>query len=265
VPGDRADRIPKAYKSSADLVILDLEDAVAEDRKSQACQSAAAFLRQHDDVVVRVNAAFTEWFTHDIDLVSEYGCLVLLPKCEDAELLSELIRRLGPGRVIGLVETAAGVEASFDLARVPGLVRMALGNADLAAQLGVDPGNQSALLYSRSRLVSASAAAGLPGPVDGVTVQTKDEDTVLADTTAGRMLGFSGKLCIHPNQVAPVHAGLAPTPFEVDWAERVLRAAGAAGVYVVDGQMVDAPVLLRARQILARAQGISFSVRNLSN
>ena len=140
----------------------------------------------------------------------------------------------------------------MDVAASGAVCRLALGNVDLASMLGVDPASHSALHYARGALVMASAAAGLPAPVDGVTTQFDDEAALEADIAHGRDMGFGGKLCIHPRQVAVVNMGMSPAPHELDWARRVLAQA-VEGVSVVDGSMVDAPVLARARSIVARA------------
>jgi citrate lyase subunit beta/citryl-CoA lyase len=126
---------------------------------------------------------------------------------------------------------------------------VAFGNADLSGQLGVAPDDHLALAYARSRLVSASAATGLCPPVDGVTTRVKDPDALTTDIAHARRLGFTGKLCVHPAQIATVTAQFAPTESEQRWARAVVEAG--ESVTVVDGQMVDKPVLERARRILA--------------
>lgn len=124
--------------------------------------------------------------------------------------------------------------------------------ADLAAELGVDPDQGPALAGARSALVLASAAGGLSGPVDGVTGAVDDSERVAADVPSAAALGFSGQICVHPAQIAPAAAALAPTADQVRWAQRVLDAVAGAdgGAIVVGGRMVDAPVVCRARRIL---------------
>jgi citrate lyase subunit beta/citryl-CoA lyase len=128
------------------------------------------------------------------------------------------------------------------------VTRLAFGSVDLAAQLGVAPEDREPFAYARSRLVIASAAAGLAPPVDGVTTDLGAGSPLEEDVRYARRLGFGGKLCIHPKQVAPARAGFAPTDAERAWARRVVAAGD--GVSVVDGRMVDKPVLGRARHIL---------------
>jgi len=134
-------------------------------------------------------------------------------------------------------------------------VRCAFGSIDLATELGIDPGDREALLWARSVLVMASRAASIASPVDGVTTALRDVDTLTADVRYACRLGMTGKLCIHPSQIRPVHAALAPSAAELDWARRILDRAGPDGsATTVDGQMIDAPVVERARRILACAQ-----------
>ncbi|HEY6934890.1 MAG TPA: aldolase/citrate lyase family protein, partial [Marmoricola sp.] len=153
--------------------------------------------------------------------------------------------------VLAIVETARGVLRCDELADADGVVRLAFGALDLAADLGTDdPGT---LAQVRTQLLIASRAAGLAGPVDSVTTEVTDGEVAGRDAAAARAVGMRGKLCVHPRQVGPVSAAFAPTAEEVTWARRVLEAVADGGVGVVDGQMVDAPVLARARRILEEA------------
>ncbi|EOD63686.1 HpcH/HpaI aldolase/citrate lyase family protein [Amycolatopsis vancoresmycina] len=241
VPGDRPDRFDKAVTSGADVVILDLEDAVGPAAKDSARASADAWLENHR-AVVRINAPGTPWFAADAELVAARGVPVVVPKAETPGVLA------GFREVVALVETAAGVERAAELAAVPSVTRLAFGSVDLAAELGVAPEDREPFAYARSRLVIASAAAGLAPPVDGVTANLGDDAELEADVRYARRLGFGGKLCIHPRQVPVARAAFAPTAAEREWARRVLTAGDS--VSVVDGRMVDKPVLDRARRIL---------------
>lgn len=254
VPGDRPERFAKAAAAGADLVILDLEDAVAPENKEAARVNAAAWASEHP-CAVRINAADTQWFAGDVAALAPTGCAIVQPKAQDPVRLAALATALGPDAVIiALVETARGVLEAPRLAAVTGVVRLALGSFDLGAELDVDPVDCEALLPTRGALVLASAAAGLPGPVDGVTAAL-DDPAVLTDETAyARRLGFAGKLCIHPKQLGPVTAALRPSDADIAWAGTVVAAVAAAGdgVANVDGTMVDKPVVDRAHRILAR-------------
>lgn len=253
VPGDRPDRFAKAVSSGADLVVVDLEDAVAPGDKVSARDHADAWLARGNAAVVRINPPGTPWFEEDLARVAEHGCPVLVPKAEDREVLAEIADRLaGDCSLIPLIETALGIERAHEVCSAPGVVRAAFGNVDLAAQLGVAPDDRVALAHARSRLVLASAAAGVHPPVDGVTTAVRDAAALDADTAHARRLGFTGKLCIHPAQVRPVADRFAPTADELRWARRVLGVG--ESVTVVDGEMIDQPVLTRAQGILARAE-----------
>lgn len=255
VPGTRPDRFDKAIAAGANVTVLDLEDAVLPERKEQALSDVVAWLTRLGDeqtarIAVRVNAAGTPWHEADLAAVAGRAGAVMLPKAEAGEAL-RAAAAWSP--VVALVETADGVLDAREIARTEGVVRLAFGSFDLAAELGVDPQDGEALRASRSALVLASAAAGLPGPIDGVHAAINDAEALAAETEAARRLGFSGKLCIHPRQVATVEAVLRPSAEEVAWAERVLAVAPAEGVATVDGRMVDKPVIERARRIAAAA------------
>jgi citrate lyase subunit beta / citryl-CoA lyase len=139
------------------------------------------------------------------------------------------------------------------ISRAAGVQRMAFGSIDFQLDLGIDEsGGGTELLYFRSQLVLASRLAGLPPPIDGVCTAIDDAARVEREACAAKRMGFGAKLCIHPQQVAAVHAGLAPSAAELDWAERVLTAMQQANgaVVAVDGKMVDKPVVERARAVL---------------
>ena len=258
VPGDRPERFEKAAAAGADLVIIDLEDAVAHDNKVVARGNVTEWVATGNRCAVRINAADTGHFAGDLDAIAGLGAPVMLAKAESPDVVQQVAEVAGSG-VIALIETARGVLAAPAIAAVPGVVRLAVGTFDLAAQLGVDPADREALAASRGALVLASAAAGLVGPLDGVTAAVDDPDRVADDAAHARRMGFAGKLCIHPKQLAPAIEAFAPTADEVAWAHRILDAVTeeeetTGGVAVVDGQMVDKPVYDRAERILRRAE-----------
>jgi citrate lyase subunit beta/citryl-CoA lyase len=137
---------------------------------------------------------------------------------------------------------------------MPRVQRLVFGSIDFSLDLNIQESHET-LLYARSQLVLASRVAGIAAPVDGVTASFDDPARVHADTLRARALGFGGKLCIHPKQIAPVHEAYAPTLEELAWAERVVAAADAAqgGAVALDGRMVDRPVILIAQQMLEEA------------
>jgi citrate lyase subunit beta/citryl-CoA lyase len=128
---------------------------------------------------------------------------------------------------------------------------MAFGNGDLATQLGVSLDDWTALLHARSAVVLASAAARLPAPIDGPTTSLRHPELAATQARWAAALGFGGKLCIHPQQVTAVQAAFTPSPRQVEWATRIVKFDG-HGAVEVDGEMVDAPIVTRARAILSR-------------
>ena len=157
--------------------------------------------------------------------------------------------------MVPLIETAVGVATVNQSCAVTGVARVAFGSIDLANQLGVDPDDREALLLHRTMLVLASAAAGLAPPIDGVTTSFTETDSVTADFRYARRLGMGAKLCIHPAQVAAVHAAVLPSDADVEWANKIMTSVETddGSVAAVEGQMVDVPVVERARRILAAA------------
>ncbi|WP_229052478.1 CoA ester lyase [Aeromicrobium sp. Leaf350] len=257
VPGDRPDRFAKALASGADAVILDLEDAVAPDRKALARAEVANWLATNGPAIVRVNASGSREFESDVAAIASHVAAVMLPKSERVEDIAR-VREISGGQlsVVALIETSKGVANASRIAQEDGVVRLALGNVDLAAELDIDPSDDMALMYVRSLLVLASAAAGLPGLIDGVSTEIQDLDRVAAAAAHGRRLGATAKLCIHPAQVDVVNLAMSPSKGDLQWARSVLSADG-DGATAVGGHMVDPPVLARARRLLARHDALS--------
>ena len=257
VPGDRLDRFAKAQASGADVVVCDLEDGVAPGAKAQARSEVRGWLAAGGHAWVRVNPPGTEQGDGDVEALRGLPGLqgLVVPKSESAVRLEDLVRRGGGCRLVALVETAIGVLEAGSIARSPAVDRLAFGSIDYAVDLDAS-GSDDSLLLARSLLVLASRAASKPAPLDGVSTELVDMPRVRAAASYARSLGFGGKLCVHPRQVAAVAAGFAPTGQELRWAREVYGAgAGASGGAVaVAGQMVDRPVLERARRILARVE-----------
>jgi citrate lyase subunit beta/citryl-CoA lyase len=265
VPANRPERYAKALASGADAVIIDLEDAVAPAAKPAARTSLAqgfASLSAADRtrVLLRINAEGTPWQDDDLQLLAQLaqGGLagVVLPKVESAAEIKRVAARVGPScALLPMLESAAGLAALDELAGSAGVSRLVFGNLDFQADLGMACGPDEAELQPvRLALVLASRRAGLAAPVDGVTPGTGDLAQLQRDAERSRRGGFGAKLCIHPAQVAGVHAAFAPSPEQVEWAHRVVEAFEIAqgGVFSVDGRMVDAPVVKLAKQMLRR-------------
>ena len=260
VPGDRPERFAKALASGADAVVLDLEDAVLPDAKAAAREAIATFLASSQEltrVVVRINAEGSAWFDDDLALMARHpGAALMLPKAERVQTLATVQARCPGIPVLALVESAIGVLAAAALATAPGVQRLVFGTLDYALDMGLEGelATTIGLDFAASQLALASRAAGLASPVAGVTPAIDDEALLLSELARARAHGFGAKLCIHPRQVAVIHAALAPSAEELAWAHRVLQAANTAGGAVqLDGRMVDRPVIERARRIAARA------------
>ncbi len=255
VPGSRPERFDKALAAGASAVIIDLEDAVAPADKDQARAALAGWLRPGQAVIVRINSVDTPWFERDLAVCGLPGvAAVMVPKAERADTLAA-VSAAGARALLPLVESAAGLAALGALAGAPGVLRLAFGSIDLQVDLGLRDATEDELLPLRLQLVLASRLAGIGAPVDGVSTVIDDEDRLRVDVQRARRLGFAGKLCIHPRQVAPVNQWLAPSAGELAWARQVLAAAAAAGgaAVAVDGKMVDKPVMLRAEALLREA------------
>jgi len=263
VPATKPERFAKALDSGADCIVIDLEDAVAEGSKDAARDQLARYLSQSDPerlarVVVRANASGTPWHADDLALLRGWagrGVAVMLPKSEDPAALRDAARALGgEARAVALIESLAGLDAADALARDPQVARLAFGHLDFQLDLGMRASaEEPELAFARNALVAASRRAGLPAPIDGVTVDTGDAERLAADARRARAFGFGGKLCIHPMQVAGVNEVLGHSEAERAWARRVLEEAARRGgeAFSLDGRMVDLPVIRAARAILA--------------
>lgn len=255
IPATRPDRFAKAAAAAPDALIVDLEDAVAPEEKAAARAALAENLAKADlggaAVLLRINAAGTPW--HEADLAAAAALPLaglLLAKAETPEDLRRAAQVSGLP-VMALIESAKGIAGAREIAKAS--ARLAFGSIDYAADLGMGHTRDS-LLSARSELVLASRLAGIPAPLDGVTTAVQDEPRILEDCAHAAELGFSGKLLIHPAQVAAARRGFRPSEAEIAKARRVLEAAASgAAALRLDGEMVDMPVILRARRILARA------------
>ena len=262
VPGTRPDRFAKALASGADRVVLDLEDAVAPADKQLARDGVAdwfgtASADERSRVVVRINDAASFWFMEDLRAAQTCRCeQVLLPKAEDAWQVAAVRAAVPDAQVLALVESARGVARVDEVASAAGVARLVFGTLDFALDLDIDIADDAAgLIYACGRIAIASRVAGLPAPVAGVTPRLDDPQRLLADFALERRLGFGAKLCIHPSQVAPLHAALQPSEESLAWARRVLEADSASpGAARLDGRMVDRPVIAQARRTLERAR-----------
>lgn len=260
VPATRPDRIAKALASEADLVIIDLEDAVASEDKPMARQLLDEFLEAMPEarLLVRINAVDSPEFGDDIRLCRRHDAVlgVMLPKAESVSDIT--LAHTDSGRPVWpLVETSAGVVNLAKIAKAPGVERLCIGALDLSADMGLEPetpGAEKLIDQCRCLLALHSSAAGLKAPIESVVPNIDDLSGVKQVAQQAMELGFAGMLCIHPKQVPAIHQAFTPSDEAVSWARRVLEAAKSNnGAFQFDGQMVDQPVISRAKSLLMRA------------
>jgi citrate lyase subunit beta/citryl-CoA lyase/(S)-citramalyl-CoA lyase len=258
-PANRPEVHAKALASGADMVCLDLEDAVPPQDKDAARAVAVAFLTggTGPERVVRINTLRSVMGLRDMAAVIDAGPpggIVFLPKVMDAgevRLAHDLLA--GTALSLGiLIETAEAVENASAILRASDRIAFAMfGGVDLAADLGVAVAHEP-LLYARSRLIVAAARAGV-AVLDVPCLAFRDEAAIAAEAAVARSLGFTGKAALHPAGIAAIHAAFAPSPEEIAKAERIVAAYRASpnGLATVDGKLVEKPVVRAMERILA--------------
>lgn len=265
VPANRPERFAKAFASGTDAVILDLEDSVPLQSKSDACEaiksSWPSFQGSTVSVVIRINSPDTDRGLKDLAELQGLPGLsgLMVPKCETAASLN-LVTQAMPGVcTLPIVESAAGYLALAEIALAPGVCRLVVGHIDFLADTGMMfSDDQRELDTLRFQVAMWSRRANLAPAVDSVTASVDDEKLIRLDTERAIRFGFGAKLCIHPKQVSVVNGALSPSVDQIDWARRVLDAIdGSKGSAVqLDGKMIDLPVVLQARRLLARVRRI---------
>lgn len=281
VPGNRPDRVDKAVSSGADVVIIDLEDAVPPSQKEESRpkvrEKIAAF--RDREIMVRVNAIGSEFLPGDLDeiIVDGLSCIIV-PKVEERADIREIDGYLGeaerrnnlePGTisVIPLIESARAVQNAFEILSEKTdprrLFTAAFGAADYTLDMGIEMTMEGTELhYPRSRIAVACRAAKVDPPLDTpFMIDVKDVEALQTDAKRARQLGFQGKLCIHPIQIEPCHAVFSPTAEEIEHAERVIQAfedaeARGIGAIQLDGKFIDTPIVERSRRIVKLAAAI---------
>jgi citrate lyase subunit beta/citryl-CoA lyase len=262
VPGTRPERFSKALDSGANAVVLDLEDAVAEGEKEEARNAIRTAWpnfphEQKQRLVIRTNAPGTRFYSADLILAQELDVTcILIPKSESIDEVNGAALILPNTAIIPMIETALGLDNLREIANANQVIRLALGNLDLQADLGmVCDKDETELQTARYQIVLASRLAQIAPPIDGVTPSTDDIDRIANDAQRAKRMGFGAKLCIHPKQVDIVKAAFMPTDQELDWARRVIDAdkASKGGAIKLDGRMIDRPVVLLAQRTIALA------------
>ena len=274
VPGNRPDRVDKAVKTSADAVIIDLEDAVALTEKEASRSKVRDKILEHAErkIIVRVNSLDSPFFQGDLaEVVTGNLVCLMVPKVESAAHVREINENLlkiekekgmvqGTVSIIPLIESAGAVQNIFQIAtektEPSRIYCVAFGAADYTLDMGIEITKGGAeLSYPRARIAVASRAAGIEPPLDTpFMMDLKDMEALKVDAGRAKQLGFQGKLCIHPNQIEPCHAIFSPTKEEILYAERVVKVfeeaekEGSAAIQL-DGKFIDYAVVERARRI----------------
>ena len=258
VPATRIDRVAKAFASGADAVIVDLEDAVADVDKIQARTSIKNYYdsKDYQPIWVRINQAGSTDFEEDLKMCQQMPNLagLILPKAEQSADIEQLHHATGLP-IIALIETARGLYQIDSIAKASGLLAFSYGFLDLCNDLRVQVNTSAADIVAnqiRYQLVLTSKVHELAAPIDTVYPDFNDEVGLNARVQLWSQMGMLGMLCIHPKQVAVVQRALKPTESELSFAQRVVEEYERSGqaVFEIDGQMVDAPVIARCRQLL---------------
>lgn len=287
VPGNRPERVDKAVETRADIIIIDLEDAVPLAEKISTRKIVREKIEMHAAarIMVRINALGTGLCRDDLEEIVVPGLdAIMLPKVEnpqDIQLINSLLvkterlKQMDPGSValVPLIETAVGVENAFRIASTTTnpvrLYCLAFGAADFTLDMGMQLTNTGEeLFYPRARLAVASRAAGIKPPLDTpYMIDLKDQKALKADIIRGRNLGFGGKLCIHPNQIDICNGLYSPGDKEIEYAAKVVEAFEAAeatgnAAIQVGGKFIDYPVVAKCRRVLEIAASMSIGPDN---
>jgi citrate lyase subunit beta/citryl-CoA lyase len=270
VPGDRPDRVEKALGAKADVLVLDLEDAVLPEHKPKARESAAKFLSHTPrgvPIFVRINPLGSDFVDEDLmTIIPSKPNGIVLPKAEGGHSLLDLDQRLsalGDRQAVILPIATETPVAIFGLGsyagKTPRLCGLTWGAEDLPAAIGAATSREEDGSYTapyevaRSLLLFGAHAAGVPA-IETIYPAFRDGDGLMAYATRGRRDGFSGMMAIHPTQVEVINAAFTPSDAEISWAKRVVELFDnnpSAGVLSLNGKMLDAPHLTQARRLLA--------------
>jgi citrate lyase subunit beta/citryl-CoA lyase len=279
VPGNHERKLEKAKDLQADVIIYDLEDAVALSEKEKARKMIRKAIADNGNKVnyVRVNDISTPYFLDDVSEVAVAGLDgIVLPKAgkkEDVLLANLLLTQIeqkrnleqGSTEIVPLIESALGLHNAYEIAASCKRVkRLAFGAVDFTLDINAELTKEGVeILYARSQMVTSSRAAGIDPPIDTVYVHIKDHKGLLTDTRLAKQLGFEGKLVVHPDQINVVNKVFAPTAEEVQEAKAIVAAfddalySGAAAIQL-NGKMIDYPVAERAKKIVDQAKALGL-------
>ncbi|MGI2328230.1 HpcH/HpaI aldolase/citrate lyase family protein [Planococcus sp. YIM B11945] len=265
-PGTQKEKMLKSVNSKADALIWDLEDAVHMDEKPHAQVVINEALEELAEkpkkpIFLRVNQYDTVWYSDDVQLARHENVAgVMLPKAETAEQVAETWKLMGEsGEIIVLIETAVGLKNLEEIFESPHVTGVAFGAIDFAVDLDLtltETGLEA--LYARSRIVMYAKAAGISGIYDTVFPDVHNAESLKKRATLTRAAGFNGQLAIHPIQIDTIHEVYSPSQSSIDWAVKVLHRSEneekGAGVFMLDGKMIDRPVIEKAKQIYNSAR-----------
>lgn len=279
VPADKEKMLLKINELPADIIILDLEDAVAQSDK----ETARTLIHEHfstmkKQMVVRINDIESEAYAKDINLIKKISTFtnfigIMLPKANtdkdiqkltnQLEEIESAVKRANPLVIFPLVETALGVKNSFDIAGSSTRVAaLAFGGVDYVNDIdGITTEEETELLFPRSQIVISSRAAGIQKPIDTVYIDIKNQDGLQHNTTDAKRLGFGGKLLIHPKQINIANELFSPSDKEVKEAREILANVNEQGVFQFNGKMVDKPIIDKANRVINEFNMISTDKR----
>lgn len=272
VPGADSKKIEKVQQLPVDVIIYDLEDAVANSKKESARIGVREALQNNQTHynVVRVNSVDTPYFEDDVKEIISNGLHgIMLPKSETKEqllFLEDIVRREEERRnlkhtieIIPLIESALGVHNAEQIASASRRVKcLAFGSVDYVLDIGAELTKEGdELLYARSHLVNVSRVAGIQQPIDAVYIDFNDLEGLKKETKLVKSLGFQGKLIIHPKQIVTVNNLFSPSIEEVEHSKNIVEAyeesiKNGLGAVQVNGKMVDYPVVERAKKLLEK-------------
>lgn len=268
-PADRPEMMQKAPSAGADVIVFDLEDAVAPDRKAEARKTVRSVLSDPDfsptcEVCVRVNPPGIDAAADLYEILQgSHPDSIMLPKAtraSDVDTLDRLLKENDASMpILPIIESASGVVGAVEIGEHPRTDALIFGAEDLAADLGATRTEEGTeVLYARQRVVIAATAVGVDA-IDTVYTDFRDIEGLRADAEQAVRFGYDGKLAIHPAQVEPINDAFTPSLSEIEWAIRVLdaqedAAADNRGVFSVDGEMIDAPLIAQAERFVRRAR-----------